>query len=155
MYLQYKSRPYNLLNFLRYICIIWNFIGILNSFFRMDGRGNARFYGLVCHIGDGHTVAAWTQNWVPRRKIMVLISPRKAGALTTVSDYINHPASESNVEKLEGFFLLKDTYFIRNTLLCHRVQSDLCHHIMLVTTKRVREDWLEERPTSSNDEEKA
>jgi hypothetical protein len=85
----------------------------------------------------------------------MLISPRKAGALTTVSDYINNPASESNVEKLEGFFLLKDTYFIRNTLLCHRVQSDLCHHIMLVTTKRVREDWLEERPTSSNDEEKA
>jgi hypothetical protein len=72
-------------------------------------------------------------------------------------------------EKLDEFFLPMDVEYIRNIPLCHRVQSDFwawnfkrngiftvrsCYRI-LATTKRVHEDWLEERPASSNDEEKA
>jgi hypothetical protein len=86
-----------------------------------------------------------------------------------VSDFIDEPMAKWNVPKLDEHFLPADVEVIRNIPLSHRRKKDFwawhfektgvfsvrsCYRI-LASTKRVREDWLDERPSSSGIDSKA
>jgi hypothetical protein len=110
-------------------------------------------------------------NWLPRDERLRPIAPRTERPPLMVSDYIDQPSAVWNVQQLQVHFLPADIEVIKNIPLSHRRQNDFwawhfersgvfsvrsCYRA-LVTTKRVRGDWLDGRPASlsGNKDEKA
>lgn len=94
---------------------------------------------------------------------MLPIAAIKVGPPTLVSELINQQSGTWNSEKLEEYFLPMDVELIKSIVVCTAPQEDFwawqfeksglfsvrsaCR--TLVNTKKVREDWLEGRQSSS------
>jgi hypothetical protein len=107
---------------------------------------------------DGRSTDAWSQNWLPRDERPLPVAPRKQGAPRRVSEYINSSTTSWN-SKLEEFFLPTNVEVIKGIPLCLRNQDDFSAwhyektdvfsvrsaYRTLVTTKSMREEWLDGR----------
>jgi hypothetical protein len=89
----------------------------------MAGR-DALKLGLIRRIGDGRSMNAWSDQWLPRDERLTPVTSLHDNAPWRVGDYIDHTQACWNVEKLEQFFLPMDIEVIRGIPLCTRNQSD-------------------------------
>jgi hypothetical protein len=129
----------------------------------LEGRDALRI-GLIRRIRDGRSTKVWTQNWLPRDEWLRPVALREEEDIPwMVSELIDHQTKTWDLLKLQKFFYPMDIEVISNVPLCHRVAVDFwawhweksgvfsvrsCYRV-LAATKRVREDWLDERSSSS------
>jgi hypothetical protein len=138
----------------------------------LEGRDTLR-QGLIQRIGTGDDTNPWNDNWLPRGVAMrpiACLDPEAQDVPTRVAQLIKTTSASWNMQTLERFFLPIDIELIRAIPLSTRRTTDLWSwffekngifsvksaYRMIVDTKRRREDWIEQRPESSNqdDEEK-
>jgi hypothetical protein len=122
--------------------------------------------GLIRRIGTGEKTHAWNQNWIPRDHMLCPIACKKTKPPVKVSNFINADTVSWNKSMLEEWFLPIDTDHICRIPLSTRRSDDVWAwhyessgilivrsvYRMLIATKERREDWLEGRPSVSNQE---
>ncbi|XP_024310402.1 uncharacterized protein LOC112268687 [Brachypodium distachyon] len=129
----------------------------------IDGRDVLK-QGLIRRIGNGESTHAWNDNWIPRDSLMRPIACPTDDAPCAVSDFIDSTSASWNRGKLEEFFLPMDVEIIQSIPICTRSADDFwawnfektgvfsvrSAYRMLVSTKRRREVWLDDRASISN-----
>ena len=135
----------------------------------VEGRDMLKL-GLIRRIGNGAATKIWGDNWIPRTERLRPVAALVSDTPELVAELIDPTSCQWNMAELERVFLPMDVQAIRAIPISTSSQTDFWawHHEksgnftvrsayrMMVTTKKVREDWLEGRPsTSSNRAEKA
>jgi hypothetical protein len=129
----------------------------------VEGR-DALKIGLIKRIGDGTSTRIWLDNWLPRNTRMLPIVALKSQPPTRVSELIDHTSSTWKNAVLDQHFLPADIEVIKSIPLSTAPQEDFwawqfektgmfsvrTAYRALVHTKKVREDWLEGRQSSSS-----
>jgi hypothetical protein len=124
--------------------------------------------GLIKRIGTGESTDPWNDQWLPRDGMLRPMAPcRVADPLRRVSEFMDASTASWREERVHQCFLPMDADIILGIPICGRRQEDFWSwhydrrgrfsvrsaYRMLVATRDRREDWLEERASSSNREE--
>jgi hypothetical protein len=128
------------------------------------GSWDALKVGLIKRLGNGQTTSIWNENWLPRSTRLRPVAPKAAHPPFLVSELIDATSSEWRYDILDEHFYPMDVEVIKSIPLttanltdswvCHYERSGLftvrSMYMLLVSTKKVREDWLEGRAASSS-----
>jgi hypothetical protein len=120
--------------------------------------------GLIRRIGNGKSTHMWEHNWIPREEHMRPITSRGDDEKVLVSDLIDSTSACWKEDMLNATFLPMDVHAIMEIPLSLINQEDTwawsqekngvfrvrSAYRMLIHTKKIREDWLDHRPATSN-----
>jgi hypothetical protein len=128
----------------------------------IEGR-DAMNIGLIRRIGNDMSTSIWNENWLPRSTRLRPIAAKSVNPPLMVAELIDNTSAEWRMDFLEEHFLPMDIEVIKSIHLSTLNQHDTWAWLfkrsgfltvrsaykLLVSTKKTREDWLEERPSSS------